>query len=555
MSGKGKRKATEEDLSKIVGADHFGSEDSGTSMITDPVQPTPMVISLDDIETYDNNPRRMDNSAYDEIKQGLLETGSQGITLTITRRPGSKKFIPDAGGNTRILILKELYAKTGDEKYYHLTVKFIPYTKESKIIISHLVENDVRGSYVFIDKALGVRSAYNQLFEESGQEYTQRSFIEYLNTQGYSTISRALLIPMNYAIDHLYEFIPNALDSGAGRPKVEQLRQIETKYLDYWMAHELDKNDFMVHWHQVLQSNDSWDSFSVDLVEGDILSVITDRVMNTLVDYPALITSDTIKLEVNQFQKNPDLVSTLSKEPNYGWPVDDEHPVTVIEADNPVKEPAPVSVEKPLAPKIEPEEADQKNSSEQVPEGASLSATATDSELTPTKLIADSVGDLVTNRAQCYESALAIAKEHGFSDLIKRLDSGYGYYCELPDAPFHVMDELKAYLWWQLFLIASLHIYDNYSFLPEHSNYRVLVSDLMANSPPLETDDAVRDFVSQVESSINHLVACPPGFTIQTELYEPESLENDVFRQFVFLQTNRRLIQERYKHEDIWTEL
>ncbi len=538
-------------LGNILGATHFAKDDDITSMSTDPVQPTGMVINLDQIESYDRNPRRADNDSYEELKKDLREDGSERVTITITRRPGAVKYMPDMGGNTRLSILKELYQETGDEKYYWLRVTFIPYKDEADVLIHHLIENDVRSDYIFIDRAMGVRDAYEQLCKDDDKEYSQREFVQQLKNRGYSSVSRTLLIRYNYAIDHLYAFIPSALDGGVGGLKVSNLKRLSSKYLDYWVAHGLDEQEFTAAWQQILSQNDSWDSFAPEMVEQDLLSYVTDRIRDTLSEYPALITPDTIKLEVDQYQKDPGLVSTLSKEPNYGWP-------TIDEADQSHTHTAPNKLD-PFPPEESPEGLEdtgtpQAGVSDHMPSGSDDS-NQTDLSTTPDKALQNLDTDIATlpqMQMQCYELSKKVAEYFEFSELIHRLDCGYGFYCEIPDAAFHPTDELKAYFWWQLFLVASVHNYSNYELLPETSNYRELANAAIKQNPLMDNDDVVRDVLGQIQSGIEELVPKPSSFTNTPLVFEQEYVSESIFSHYVQLLQLRRLICDLYGLDERW---
>ncbi len=60
------------------------------------------------INLYERNPRRSKNPEYDRIKASILMSGMDQ-PLLITKRPGEKDYIVQAGGNTRLQILKELF--------------------------------------------------------------------------------------------------------------------------------------------------------------------------------------------------------------------------------------------------------------------------------------------------------------------------------------------------------------------------------------------------------------------------------------------------------------
>ena len=74
-------------------------------------------VQITRIKCYERNPRRSQNPEYDRIKASILTSGMDQA-LSITRRPDEEDFIVQAGGNTRLQILKELYETTGEERFF-----------------------------------------------------------------------------------------------------------------------------------------------------------------------------------------------------------------------------------------------------------------------------------------------------------------------------------------------------------------------------------------------------------------------------------------------------
>ena len=124
----------------------------------------PLVIEIARIQLYERNPRHGRNPEYDRIKDSIRSNGLDQ-PLVITQRPGAADYIVHAGGNTRLLILKELFEETGEERFSRIQCVFKPWCRESDVLLAHLRENDLRGSLTFIDKARAVLDA-KQLFAE-----------------------------------------------------------------------------------------------------------------------------------------------------------------------------------------------------------------------------------------------------------------------------------------------------------------------------------------------------------------------------------------------------
>jgi hypothetical protein len=81
-----KQRPSAEQLAELIAQPHFGRTRE-VMPSTDPIQPTAMVVSVDEIDVYDHNPRQLANDRYDEIKASIRASGMEQ-TLTIIRRPG-----------------------------------------------------------------------------------------------------------------------------------------------------------------------------------------------------------------------------------------------------------------------------------------------------------------------------------------------------------------------------------------------------------------------------------------------------------------------------------
>ena len=110
------------------------------------------------LQPYDRNPRHDRNPEFDRIKASIRAHGLDQ-PLVITQRPGATDYTVHSGGNTRLLILKELFAETGDNRFSQIPCLFRPWQRESAMLLAHLRENDLRGDLTFIDKAQAVYRA------------------------------------------------------------------------------------------------------------------------------------------------------------------------------------------------------------------------------------------------------------------------------------------------------------------------------------------------------------------------------------------------------------
>lgn len=107
------------------------------------------------IRPYEHNPRRTENSAYERIKASIQADGLEQ-PLVVTQQPDESDYRAAAGGNTRLQILQELHAETGDERFLRVPCLYRPWTDEADVLIAHLKENDLRGDLSFLDKVRAV---------------------------------------------------------------------------------------------------------------------------------------------------------------------------------------------------------------------------------------------------------------------------------------------------------------------------------------------------------------------------------------------------------------
>jgi len=206
---------------------------SGISPVESSADSASLFIDIAQIHAYEHNPRHGRNPEYDRIKDSIRNTGLDQ-PLVVTRRPGATDYIVHAGGNTRLLILKELFEETADPRYAAVPCLFRSWSRESDVLLAHLRENDLRGSLTFIDKARGVFEVWKLIAEERGvDEVSQRQLEDELRDAGYR-ISQSQISQMEYAACRLLPVIPVALEQGLGRPQVERIRKLERSAYSIW---------------------------------------------------------------------------------------------------------------------------------------------------------------------------------------------------------------------------------------------------------------------------------------------------------------------------------
>lgn len=224
---KSNKRPTGEMIRLMLNDGHFGSQPDDLPLpIVDPITVTQLVLTLNEIKPYDKNPRQLINPAYASIKASILSQRGLNNPFTVTRRPGDEHYMVRAGGNTRLAILQELYAETGDAAFNVVSCLFIPWTNESAVITAHLIENELRGEMALIDKAHAVATLRTQFEQEQGS-LSDRAFIRELTALGYSLSARQLA-RLSY-VRWLAPIIPQAL-SGLSSRQLDALKSIEKAY-------------------------------------------------------------------------------------------------------------------------------------------------------------------------------------------------------------------------------------------------------------------------------------------------------------------------------------
>ncbi|EJA9918736.1 TPA: ParB family protein [Pseudomonas aeruginosa] len=203
--------------------------------LSDPISDTPMVLTLDQVLPWHDNPRTTRNPKYDELKESIRHRGLD-TPPPVTRRPGEDKYRIRNGGNTRLEILNELYKETGDERYFRFNCLFRPWDKQRGEIIAltgHLAENDLKGDLKFIERAVGIQKAKAWYENEKGESVGIRELSRKLTNDGYP-VSPSHISKMLDAVEILLPAIPVMLYSGLGKPQIEKLLSLRKSASSCW---------------------------------------------------------------------------------------------------------------------------------------------------------------------------------------------------------------------------------------------------------------------------------------------------------------------------------
>jgi ParB family protein of integrating conjugative element (PFGI_1 class) len=216
---------------------------SADRAVLEPVSPTTLVLRVDEIKAYEHNPRHAENREYPRLKDSIRARRGLTTPLTVTKRPGDDLYTIAAGGNSRLRALKELVEETQDEVFASVTCRFEPWDSECQTFANHLIENDIRGTMTFGDKARAILD-WQRLYEANHPEegrLTQRRLADCLAAAGY-TVPRSLVTRWLETAELLLPHLPIAFGSGLGRPAAERLLRLRMCCAQYWNENAATKS-------------------------------------------------------------------------------------------------------------------------------------------------------------------------------------------------------------------------------------------------------------------------------------------------------------------------
>jgi len=164
-------------------------------------------LAVNDIHPYDRNPRTSPNPKYEEIKASIRERKGLKGQLTVTKRPGDHRYMLYMGGNTRLQIVKELFAETGERCFGEVNCVFHQWKSEADVLASHLIENEARGDTLFIEKARGLIDLICELELETGKRLSSRSVQATTASMG-MTVNHSTVLLYEFAVKHLQPLGP-----------------------------------------------------------------------------------------------------------------------------------------------------------------------------------------------------------------------------------------------------------------------------------------------------------------------------------------------------------
>ncbi len=445
-------------------------------------------VDVSRIQPYEHNPRHGLNSEYDRIRDSIR---TQGLDqpLVITQRPGATNYIVHAGGNTRLLILKELYEETGDDRFSHAQCLFKTWNRESDVLLAHLRENDLRGSLSFIDKARAVFEAKKLLAEELElSEVSQRRLESELHRAGYC-VSQGLICQMEYAVFRLFPLIPLALEQGLGRPQVARIRLLERAAATVWRQQCSDgMSEFDATFATLCSRYDGLD-WNTDILREALENEIAEAAEISIHTTRVILDAELAGREVVIPEIEPEPEAELPKVESAGSNVTDADAAKWT-GDSELSESGVMPGDKVASELAYRSDSEDVRNRDQDP--AYDSADETSESFVELLITNDesSPSDLKSLRGRAWTLAARLAQRNGIGELVESL-SGKGLGFVLRDVPDPTLaDQLDedslsqiSMLWWQLAACAEM------TFAPLEAILPLLPADSILRRS-LDTQDA-----------------------------------------------------------------
>ena len=503
MSLFNRRRPTAEEVGELLEGDQFGSANDHPPSISDPITPTFMIVPIDQISTYDRNPRKHENTERGTIKAGILAKGGLDDTLRITRRPGFDLYMLSAGGNTRLECTRELLQETGDEGFSQIKCMFEPYQSESRLLFDHLGENTQRGALSLVDKAVGVRDLQLELQRETGKPLSQRDLVEACRAGGFAHISRTVLIELNYVVDRLLPYIPEALLGGLSGTKAKKIQRLDASFLSFaqhWAARQEGLTEPVTAqriadacsalFSAVLTEIDQRGGVEIDAFEDKLLNAYAEMIGDS---------GEEIQRSWKLFavDRAAVLVQQIAYPEQSATPPSGDSSETLLNAGllhRPQGNPDSDAVED-IPPSLgnNNQEGDLPPSDGITNSGQPAIDAGRDGNLgdqPPPSESPSSVIDFAAPRRTIFGCAYQISRAMGFEDLIIETEAGFGYVCDVPRSPDQLTDETMRYAWWLLFSLSEVdqHLDQIHHIAPD-SNLDAICQRLQSQHGGRQADD------------------------------------------------------------------
>ncbi len=524
------KRPSSEDIKGLLLEGNFGVTSDIPLPMTDPIAITAMVLKLKDIKPYDKNPRRERNPLYEEIKDSIRSKKGIDDKFNVTRRPGDDVYMIESGGNTRLLILNELYLETADEIFNTVHCWFKPWTSDSSLLTAHLIENDLRAPMILIDKAYATQEVRQEFEAEKGKEVSDREFTRMTAEAGYKVSPRTLRT-FNYAVK-LDQMIPLVMRSGIGRPKIDHIKKTEKAYLELCEDYP---DQFEAAFMQVMSENDTEEKFDFDQVRNEL-----DRLLETIIG----LRSNIIYMKVNQFMDtNSDNHSDFPE------------PAPSIAQKSPNNEQSNAEIQEDSGSRRD-EDKEGAKTSPNAPVDVEQQQTIDEIAPPPIKETANTVTkqkdkprpDLKRLREKSYHMALKIAGKE-LEDTVMEASSGMGFLIETPQHPLldYSQEEPtktgRYYRWWLLFNLSGQTSGDSHF---KCWMYLDIYRRLGLQQHKKETENEILQNHIGTPLQIDQML----HFSMLDEKRMSDTVFTDIFR----LMESCRKIRQHFTEIELWSE-
>ena len=229
------------------------------------------------ISPFEHNPRTSRNPEYDRLVASIQRNGLEQ-PLLVAKKPKQANYVLQAGGNTRLAILNELFEQ-GDLRFEHVPCIVQPWISDLHALISHLRETEMHGSLLFIERARAIMQIGELIAtQDESQNITQRGLADLLQNYGYP-LSQTMISYMDYAVNRLYPHMPRALDRGLGKPRIVRIRNLEKSANRIWNRETNREEDSFDEMFEAICQRYDADDWDIDAFESALnyeLSVAFD---------------------------------------------------------------------------------------------------------------------------------------------------------------------------------------------------------------------------------------------------------------------------------------
>ncbi|MCG8612264.1 MAG: hypothetical protein MI864_17210 [Pseudomonadales bacterium] len=198
-------------------------------------------VSCFDIEVFHLNQRHSKNPKYDDIKDSVRNKGIQD-PLHIVFHPEQKKWVLSQGGQTRLLICRELYRETGNEDFLYPKIVKQKFTSNLDLCINHLVENHLRGDNTFLETANAVLNIKGLVQLNDGSEPTQEELAQEMSRRGMPIRRQSITAMLYLAKDIAPKITNDTFLSNVSRKLIDSIRTLRNDLENDILGHDFDSN-------------------------------------------------------------------------------------------------------------------------------------------------------------------------------------------------------------------------------------------------------------------------------------------------------------------------